>query len=251
MKTTTLIAALSAGFSCAVVAQTERDLDSHEHGHALLNVAIDSELLIVELDSPWNNLVGFEHKPGNSEEQSLVDTALADLNDPGKLFGFEGAQCSLVDAMVENSASDEEHHDDHHDEHDEDKHGDDDHHDEEHDEHKHDDEAHHDEEHDEDKHDDDAHHDEEHDEDNHDDDHHDEEHADHDDHDDHDETHSEVRVSYSFECDNINKLEAINVKFFELWAGFEELDAQLIGPSGQAAAELTPDVTRLDVSQVQ
>jgi len=195
MKTSTLIAALSAGFSCAVVAQTERDLDSHEHGHALLNVAIDSEMLIVELDSPWNNLVGFEHKPGNSEEQSLVDTALADLKEPGKLFDFEGAQCSLIDAMVENSASDDDHHGEEHDD------------------------DHHDEEHDEDKHGDDDHHDEEH--------------------------------AYSFECDNINKLEAINVKFFDLWAGFEELDAQLIGPSGQAAAELTPDATRLDVAQVQ
>jgi len=208
MKFSTLIAALSAGFSCAVVAQTERDLESHEHGHALLNVAIDSELLFVELDTPWNNLVGFEHKPGNSEEQSLVDTALADLKEPGKLFDFEGAQCSLVDAMVENSASDDDHHDD---DHDEDKHGDDD----EHDEDKHDADAHHDEEHDKDKHDDDEHHD------------------------------------YSFECDNINKLEAINVRFFDLWAGFKELDAQLIGPSGQAAAELSPDATRLGVSQVQ
>lgn len=233
MKISTLLAALSAVFSCAVVAQTERELESHEHGHALLNVAIDSELLFVELDTPWNNLVGFEHKPGNSEQQALVDNALADLNDPTKLFDFEGTQCTAVDTIVENSASDDEHHDD-------DEHGHDDkaHKSEEHDEHGHDDEAHKDKDHDEHGHDDEAHEDEEH----------DEEHADHDDE---GETHSEVRVSYSFECDDINKLDAVNVKFFGLWSGFEELDAQLIGPSGQAAAELSPDSTRLDVAQVQ
>jgi len=219
MKIPTLFAALSAVFSCAVVAQTERELDSHEHGHALLNVAIDNEMLSVELETPWDNLVGFEHKPGNNEQQALVDNALADLNDPTKLFDFVGAQCTLVETMVENSASEDEHHDDEHG-HDDDEHG------------------HDDDDHDEDKHDDEAHHDDEH----------DEEHADHNDE---GETHSEIRVSYNFECDDINKLEAINVKFFGLWTGFEELDAQLIGPGGQAAAELTPSAIRLDVAQVQ
>lgn len=226
MKISTLIAAVTAGFSCALAAQTERDLESHEHGHALLNVAIDSKMLSIELDTPWNNVVGFEHKPGNSEEQALVDNAMADLNDPQKLFDFEGAQCTLVDTMVENTASDDDHHD-------EDKHNEEAHHDEEHAEDKH-----HDEEHAEDEH-----HDEEHDEHKHD--------GEHADHGDEGETHSEVRVSYSFVCDNIDKLAAINVKFFELWAGFEELDAQLIGPSGQAAAELNSNATRLDIAQVQ
>ena len=237
MKITTLIAAVAAGFSCALVAQTERDLESHEHGHALLNVAIDSELLFIELDTPWNNLVGFEHKPNNSEQQTLVDNTLAQLNNPGELFEFQGTKCTVVDTLVENSASDNT--DDHHDEeHAEDKHSDDEHHDEGHEGDEHADEAAHDE-HDEDKHGEDEHHDDEHSE------------SDHKDHDDEGETHSSVRVSYSFECDNIAKLSTINVTLFDLWTGFEELDAQLIGPTGQAANELTPNAASLDISQIQ
>jgi len=212
MKISTLVTVVSAGFSCAVMAQTERDLESHEHGHAELNVAIDSDVLFIEMDSPWNNLVGFEHKPNNDEQQSLVDNALAQLNDPTALFDFDGAECTIVDTHVENSQSDDT--DAHHDE-----------------EHAEGEEHAEDEEHKDDKHDDD-----------HDD-------AEHDDHE--DETHSSVRVSYSFQCDNINELGAIDVKLFSIWSGFEELDAQLIGPSGQAAAELNPDSVRLDISQIQ
>ena len=214
MKLTILAAVISATVSLPLYGQTERDLDSHEHGSALLNVAIEGNTLFFELDSPWNNLVGFEHAPRTEEQHDLVDDAITQLKDANSLFAFSGANCTVVEFSIESSLSEGEHDDEHHD----DEHHDDEHHD-------------------------DEHHDDEH----HDDEHHDDEH-----HDDHEgETHSEVRASYSFECDDTSKLATIDVKVLSVWSGFEELDVQLIGPSGQAGAELTPSSTILDVSSIR
>ena len=55
-----------------VAAQTERDLDSHEHGAASINVVIDATAVFVELESPWNNLVGFEHAPSTDSQREAV-----------------------------------------------------------------------------------------------------------------------------------------------------------------------------------
>ena len=38
---------------------------AHEHGKVTLNVAIDESTLVVELDAPAINVVGFEHAPRN------------------------------------------------------------------------------------------------------------------------------------------------------------------------------------------
>ena len=232
MRLFSALAVAAASVSTIVAAQTERDLDSHEHGAASMNIALDDGTVFLELDTPWNNLVGFEHAPGNDEQQAMVDNALAQLNEPSGLFSFEGTSCTVADIDLENGLASADSHDDHHD--DEHAHGDDKHDD-------HDDDAHSDEEHDD--HDDDAHGDDKHD------DHDDDAHGDHDDHD--ESTHSSLLATYSFNCDNVAQLSAIDVKLLALWSGFEELDVQLIGPSGQAQEELTPGNSRLDISQVQ
>ena len=228
MKRINLSAAISAclvaSFATPVLAQTERDLDSHEHGAASMNVAIDGSTVFIELESPWNNLVGFEHEPSTEEQHELVDNALAKLNEAKSLFGFNGTECSLLVASIENGLGEDDHDD--HDDHD-DEHASKDDHDDDHDDH--------DDEHaDKDDHED-----------------HDDEHADHDDHGDEGEVHSSVAAFYSFECGDSKKLESIDVKILSVWSGFEELDVQLIGPSGQGAAELTADATQIDLTGIR
>lgn len=222
-------------------AQTQRDLDSHEHGSATLNVAIDGNSVFLELETPWNNLVGFEHTPTTEEQHTLVDDALALINSPSELFGFVGTPCSIQETAVENSmdSSDEHGHDDEH----EDEHGDEHGHDDKHeDEHGHGDEHDHD-----DKHEDEHGHG---DEDGHDDKHEDE-HAHGDEHDHDEDTHSALLVNYTFACDSASALTAIDVNILSVWSGFEELDVQLIGPAGQSLVEITADQNRIDVSDVQ
>ncbi len=226
MKLLLTLATLSAAYSINTFAQTERDLDSHVHGAASLNVAISDSSVFIELNTPWNNIVGFEHAPSNDEQKALVNSALQLLNDPTQLFIFNSGDCVVSELNIENAMSDAMHDGDH------DDHDDDDHHDEHKDDHKDD-------------------HKDEHDE--HEEDHKDEHADDHDEHaheEDESDTHSTVLALYTYECGNIKSLETIDASLFSLWAGFEELDVQLVGDKGQSAVELNPQNTIIDVKQV-
>jgi len=229
MKYSIVLAATAVSLSTLATAQTEREHDSHEHGSATLNVVIDKDEVFIELETPWNNLVGFEHEPGTDEQKALVDDAMAALLDPERLFSFDGGNCAVTNSRVESSMQhDDGHKDDDH--HDDDGHKDDDHHD---------DDGHKDDGHkDDDHHDDDGHKDDDH---------------DHDDAHDHDAepVHSAALVSYSYSCTEVADLSAIDMKLFALWSGFEDLDVQLAGPGGQSSAELNPDQTTLKLDSVQ
>ncbi len=221
MKLVIGFVAAATTLSTLSFAQTERDLDSHEHGNALLNIAIDDAMVIIELESPWNNFVGFEHSPRTTEQHALVDDVLAQLEQPDKLFLFSGAECVSSGVVIE-SAMDS---------------GEDDHHEE---------EKGHSEEHDE--HDKDAEHDEHVEEEQHDDHKEDE---DHDEHEGESEAHSSLLASFSFECIDVSQLASIDVQVLERWTGFEELDVQLIGPSGQSLVELAPGQSLVDLAAVR
>jgi hypothetical protein len=232
MRLATAISVALATLSTSTVsAQTERDLDSHEHGHAFLNIALDGNTAVVELESPWNNLVGFEHAPSTEEQHAKVDAAMAMLNQPGELFAFNGTECVMSGAVVQSSLGEGEEHHDEHDHDDDHKDG-------------HDDEHDHDDDH-KDGHDDEHDHDDDH-KDGHDDEH------DHDhDHDGEGEVHSSVLASYNFDCSNIGDLQSIEVGLFEKMSGFEEVDVQLIGPGGQDAMELTASQFTVDLGKVR
>ncbi len=228
-------------------AQTARDLDSHEHGAANLNVVIDGNSVFLEFESPWNNLVGFEHSPSTDGQREAVESAMQTLAAPEAMFAFnDDAGCTVSSAAVESSLDadgDHDHadHDDHaHDEHKEhdDQHAHDDHkeHD---DEHAHDGHKEHDDEH---AHGDHKEHGDEH------------AHNEDDEHDQHDhaaETHSEAVAMYAYECTNPDKIESLEVKLFDLYSGFEEITYQAAGPSGQTGSELTASNTTLDLSGVR
>ena len=258
MKLSTLLAVTAAGLTTVGYAQTERDLDSHEHGSATLNVAVDNNEIFLEIETPWNNLVGFEHKPGTDEQYAMVSEAWAQLNAPEGLFTMNDGDCSVSEVSAETSMPiephDEEHHGDGHDDHHDDAHGDekDDHHDDAHGDEKddHHDDAHSDEK---DDHHDDAHSDEK-------DEHHDDSHSDekddhHDDAHNHEhedeETHSVALASYGYSCGDIARLTSITVNVFTLWSGFEELDVQMIGPGGQTSMELTADQSTINLEAIQ
>jgi len=62
----------------------------------------------------------------------------------------------------------------------------------------------------------------------------------------HDEdSHSEFHAAYEFACSSPEKLKYVDVKVFDLFKGMEELDAQIIGPKGQSAQELTHGSSRI------
>ncbi|WP_394560578.1 DUF2796 domain-containing protein [Aquipseudomonas alcaligenes] len=58
--------------------------------------------------------------------------------------------------------------------------------------------------------------------------------------------HSDIDASYHFTCANAEALRTLELgSFFGTFPGTEKLEVQLIGPSGQQGAELTPSNSRL------
>ena len=212
-----------------VVAQDQhRQHDAHVHGHAQLNLVVSGQTLQVELETPSNNLLGFEHQARSEQDKKTLQQALAVLNDPAKwLRPDAAASCKLQDIDIESALLESDHHDD---EHEHEKHA-------KHDDHDHDKHVKHD---DHDDHDHDKHekHDDHDDHDDHD------KHAKHDDHDheghDDDEMHSEFDITLSFACANPGRLKSVDASgLFERFRNMDEIDVQWITDSKQSATELS------------
>lgn len=213
--TPTLFALSLIAMATTAQAETERQHGAHEHGAAQLTLAGENQTLVVSLDTPAYNLVGFEQAPANDLQRAQVESALAVLDRADAVLDLPAAaQCALVTHAVdadnwEGIEAHEEHHDDHAEEH--------------HDEH----ETEHHDDHAEEHHDD---HEEEH----------HEEHA--------ESAHSDVLVEWTYRCENLDTLRTITVSAFEHFPNMTDLQVQYIGDQGQGAAELTPANTRLDLN---
>ena len=204
-------------FLCTgVLAEDKRNADAHQHGHGVLNVALEGDTLSIEMETPGADILGFEHTAEAAEDKATVEKARETLSDPVALFGLPGsAGCTQTEIEIEIGADETDHadhDDDHHDEHADDKH---DEHDDHHDEHADDDH---------DKHADD----------------------DHDDHADEETSHSEVHAHYTLTCSAPSKITELNLAgFFAAFPNAEELDAAVLTDDGQASGEITADSPRL------
>lgn len=84
---------------------------THEHGAALLNVALDGPDLVLEFISPAINIVGFEHAPSTNEQMELVEAAVIQLSDGEALFELSArAQCKRTSTIIESELAEEEEH---------------------------------------------------------------------------------------------------------------------------------------------
>ena len=84
-------------------AQAEhRSHGAHAHGLARLDLAMDGGAVLIGLESPAANIVGFEHAPASAGEHAALEAAMATLKDGGRLFRLPAdAGCRLVEAVVE------------------------------------------------------------------------------------------------------------------------------------------------------
>jgi len=53
--------------------------------------------------------------------------------------------------------------------------------------------------------------------------------------------HSDIETSHVFLCEQPDRLERVATTLFERFDGFEDIDVQLVGPSGQSALELSAE----------
>ena len=95
-------------------ADETRQLDAHVHGVGNLNIAIDGNLVAMELHAPGADIVGFEYAARSSEDRAAIETAIATLARPLDLFVLpEAAECTVTEASaeLESEHADGAHHD--------------------------------------------------------------------------------------------------------------------------------------------
>lgn len=70
---------------------------AHVHGVATLQVTQDQNTLSLDLDSPLDNFLGFEHAPGNTRQKQAVQRMIEKLRQPETLFVLTAAaQCTAA-----------------------------------------------------------------------------------------------------------------------------------------------------------
>ncbi|HAU4898498.1 TPA: DUF2796 domain-containing protein [Aeromonas hydrophila] len=87
---------------------------AHEHGHGHLNLVLDGNQLMIELQAPAADLVGFEHAAKSDEEKAQYAKAVAQLKQPDALFRFDpAAGCKLTQQEQQAAKEDHDHDHDH------------------------------------------------------------------------------------------------------------------------------------------
>jgi len=64
---------------------------AHEHGSARLDVAVDGDRLHIALQSPLDNLVGFEHAPRNERQRTALAKSFEDGEFAAEIAEFDAA----------------------------------------------------------------------------------------------------------------------------------------------------------------
>ena len=110
------------GAAGTATATERRQMGSHEHGVTILNVAAEDGAVLLELEGPAMNFVGFEHPPRTDEQKQAIADTVAALRAGDSLFTLSpAAGCTLVSASSEHTGdAAHDDHDDHgdHDDHD-------------------------------------------------------------------------------------------------------------------------------------
>ncbi|KQX39568.1 metal ABC transporter substrate-binding protein [Variovorax sp. Root434] len=94
---TTGLAIAAALFAAApfLTAQAQQQ-HAHVHGQLKLDVAVDGPTVVIDMESPLDNIVGFERAPRTDAEKKLVEEAVAQLRAADKLFIVDpAANCKL------------------------------------------------------------------------------------------------------------------------------------------------------------
>ncbi|ADU35930.1 DUF2796 domain-containing protein [Variovorax paradoxus] len=90
--------AISAALFAAapfVSAQAQQQ-HAHVHGQMKLDVAIDGPTVVIDMESPLDNIVGFERAPKTDADKATVEAAVAQLRAADKLFTIDpAANCKL------------------------------------------------------------------------------------------------------------------------------------------------------------
>jgi hypothetical protein len=92
----------SAAALLATVASLAHGAGAHVHGRATLHVAVDGPTLTLNLNSPLDSLIGFEHAPRNDRQRAAVRRMVERLREAETLFvPTPEARCSRTTVNLE------------------------------------------------------------------------------------------------------------------------------------------------------
>ena len=104
-------------------AEETRQVDKHEHGVGELNIAIQSNTIVLEFMIPGADIVGFEYEAKSEQDKATVSAALTKFDGYNNIFIIPAnSKCILISSKININQEDEhDEHDDHdgHDDHDE------------------------------------------------------------------------------------------------------------------------------------
>ena len=105
MHLRTLLASAALALSFPVLADDhQHSLEAHVHGIGTLNIALENQLLELQLESPAMNIIGFEYQPTTEADIQSVKAAQNTLSNAAELFAFSSAaQCRLTSVSIENA----------------------------------------------------------------------------------------------------------------------------------------------------
>ncbi len=112
-----LAASLIVALPLAAPASAEtREAKAHVHGAGQFTIALDGNVLEMELEIPGADIVGFEHEAKSDADKAAIKAAIALLQNPGKMFTLPAAAgCKPVKADA-HAGGEDEHEDEHEDE---------------------------------------------------------------------------------------------------------------------------------------
>ena len=121
-------------FTSFLFAEETRQVDKHEHGVGELNIAIQSNTMVLEFMIPGADVVGFEYEAKSEQDKATVSAALTKFDDYNNIFIIPtNSKCILISSKIninqEDGHDDHDEHDDHDDHDDHDEHDDHDGHD--------------------------------------------------------------------------------------------------------------------------
>lgn len=84
------------------------ELGAHVHGIATLQVAVDKNTLTLDLSSPLDNLIGFEHSPRTAKQKAAVKKMVDNLNKAEQYFvPNAAAECTLQSVKLDSPVFDQ------------------------------------------------------------------------------------------------------------------------------------------------
>jgi hypothetical protein len=88
--------AAAAGLAAAVLAVPARAGKAHEHGVAQLDIGVEPARVSLMLDTPLDNVLGYERAPRTEAERAAADAVLARLRAGTGLFSIDSqAACGV------------------------------------------------------------------------------------------------------------------------------------------------------------